>query len=72
MNLNEYESRYTAALADSEADILERQRITQIEKIEAEIDTLIEDFGHFQAQRHPRFAALMNQLEPLYDEEYQA
>lgn len=68
----EYESRYTAALADSEADILERQRITQIEKIEAEIDTLIEDFGHFQAQRHPRFAALMNQLEPLYDEEYQA
>lgn len=68
----EHESRYTAALADSEADILERQRITQIEKIEAEIDTLIEDFGHFQAQRHPRFAALMNQLEPLYEEEYQA
>lgn len=68
----EHEPHYTAAVADSEADILERQRITQIEKIEAEIDTLIEDFGHFQAQRHPRFTVLMNQLEPLYDEEYQA
>lgn len=67
-----YEPNYTAALADSEADILERQRISQIEKIEAEIDTLIEDFGHFQAQRHPRFVVLMNQLEPLYEEEYQA
>lgn len=67
-----YEHNYTAAVADSEADILERQRITQIEKIEAEIDTLIEDFGHFQAQRHPRFIFLMNELQPLYEAEYQA
>lgn len=46
------------------------QRVAKINKIEAEIDTLIDDFGFHKAHRHPRFIFLMNELQPLYEAEY--